>query len=56
MFSKKTLLALVVIATAFYYGKWKKQRDTDHLEQAIIDTWNSLISKPQNPFRRVAVG
>ena len=58
MFSNRTLFAFVVIAIAFYYGKRRKlaSSDQDHVDQAVIDAWNSQISKPQNQFQRIAVG
>lgn len=58
MFSKRTIFAVVVIAIAFYYSKLKKQRNVDQeiLEQSVIDSWNSQISKPKTTFQRIAVG
>ena len=58
MFSKRTLFALTVIGIAFYYDSWRRQSsaDREHLEQSVIDSWNSLISKPKTTFRRIAVG
>ena len=58
MFSKRTLIAVTVIGIAFYYGRWRQQNsaDQEHLEQSVIDSWNSLISKPKTTFKRIAVG